>query len=751
MRAADFRLTIVAALTWVGIVVSIASPGLAGWLCGAGIALIVWASLSRRKGLFSGVLILVGLGLMGALSVVAHHPLRFPVVLENLGSQPVELEVVMEKPAGEESSTLWGRIHEVSGQPIWPTPVMVRGADIEGRVIPGSGFAISGSLQRMSGLDSRAWVMTADSLEHTRPPGLIATWADSLRQDFATRSIERGGDGGALLPGLALGDTVGLTPSLQYDMRRAGLAHLVAVSGANCAIVVALAVGVVAVSGGGVWLRLLVGSVVLVGFVILVTPEPSVVRAAVMASAVLCAGAFGRPALGIHVLSLTVWVLLLIDPWRSVEISFALSVAATAGILVGFSPTASLLSKFLPTPLAVLVALPLAAQLAVTPLIVVLRPSLPTYGVIANVLVAPLAPIVTVVGLAGCLAGPVLPALADALAWLGWWPASGIAAVARGVGQMPLVEIPWLGGIPGLVAAALMSAGWWLLVLSRYRRLGGATVLATIAWVITQTVLPLAMASSQRPREWHIAQCDVGQGDSVLINTSEGVIAIDTGDDEGKLRQCLQLMGISDIRLLILTHFDTDHVAQSHVFRGITDEVWSGHPENREDWQRMSDLEAMGARWRIVAEGDLLKLGNTTVSVLWPSTQPLAEPGNDSSVTIVADISDAYARPLRLLALGDLGEQSQLMLVGRVPKGPVDVVKVSHHGSADQSPALYWQIDARIGLIGAGADNTYGHPTQETLELLEQTRTLPVRTDLHHTSVIGRSDEGLWVWSSGGH
>src|SRR5690606_39249834 len=135
-----------------------------------------------------------------------------------------------------------------------------------------------------------------------------------------------------------------------------------------------------------------------VGFVVLVTPEPSVQRAAVMALAVLVASGSGRPVRGIPVLCLAVLGLLVVDPWLARSFGFVLSVLATGGLLVLAGPLAAAMARWMPRWLAVVIAVPAAAQVACQPVIVLLDAALPTYGVVANILAAPAAPIATVVG-----------------------------------------------------------------------------------------------------------------------------------------------------------------------------------------------------------------------------------------------------------------------------------------------------------------------------------------------------------------
>ena len=543
-----------------------------------------------------------------------------------------------------------------------------------------------------------------------------------------------------------MGDTQGVSDSLEADMRAAALAHLVAVSGANCALVVGIAVAITALLGGGVRARLVVGVVTLAGFVVLVTPEPSVVRAAVMATIALAAMAWGRPGAGVAVLSLTVWVLLLADPWRAVEFAFALSVAATAGIVLGLQPAARALSRIMPVWLAWVVSLPLVAQLAVQPIIVLLRPTLPTFGIPANLLAAPFVPLVTVSGLIGSVAEPFAPWLSALAASVGWWPSSAIAAIARAAALLPATELPWPSGVVGVLASMLLSAViWWGLTRSRLGvGIGGGA--AIVLAVSGSLVAPQLVSRLSVPADWQIAQCDVGQGDALAVRTERGVVVIDTGDDEALVRKCLTVLGIGSVDYLVLTHFDRDHVGQTAVFHGRARNVLTGPPDNDEDRRRLADLERAGAQIHQVAAGAQIDVGDYIAHILWPTEQPLGEPGNDSSVVVFFE--PLTTSGLSLLALGDLGEHTQTMLRGRIEGFAVDVVKVSHHGSASQSDDLYRDIAAPVALIGVGADNAYGHPAPSLTGLLEGLGTHVLRSDQRGTLTLSRDADGaLQLWS----
>jgi len=744
------RLPLIALVTW-GVILVIFGLQPPLW-----VQIVAWLMVAVSAVIFRGsrwlsqwtlALVLAGIG---AGSVAVHTEIRGPDVLTHASDRPVDVTIELSQTLTPGSTHITGVLRTVNGVPVSRIPTMVFVPAATERLPLGTQVTAQVSLRPVDKWDSRGWIGNARSFDVVVEAPAIFAHADALRENFLARSLARGGDAGALLPGLSLGDTTGVPDDLVQDMRRSALAHLVAVSGANCALVVGIAVWVTALLGGSVRARLVTGSVALVGFVILVTPEPSVIRAAVMAVIVLFAMAIGRPFQGLPVLGITVWVLLLIDPWRSVELAFVLSVAATAGILLGYAKLAEVLDRVMPTPLAWFVALPLSAQLAVQPIIILLRPMLPVWGIPANILAAPAAPLVTFLGVMGAITGPLPGPVSDIFTWLGWFPAAWIAGIARAVSLAPLTEVSWVAGIPGLIALAIVTtlalfairakkSGPWML--------GSAAVL--VVGVVSQT-LPGVVSTLRVPEGWSIAQCDVGQGDSVVYRTHDVTVVIDTGDSEELMEKCLQLLRIRHVDYLVLTHFDRDHVGASAVFHGITDVVLTGPPENDEDRERLGRLAYFGATIRQVTEGDRFDLGGVVMDVLWPSSGLLSAPGNDSSVVNVFTPTATCPTCLSMAALGDLGEMPQRMLMDRMANVRVDVVKVSHHGSADQYPDLYRQLGSQIALIGVGATNRYGHPAQSVLDYLEQQQQSVIRSDRHGTAVlVGTGGPDVRVWWSG--
>jgi competence protein ComEC len=160
-----------------------------------------------------------------------------------------------------------------------------------------------------------------------------------------------------------------------------------------------------------------------------------------------------------------------------------------------------------------------------------------------------------------------------------------------------------------------------------------------------------------------------------------------------------------------------------------------------------------GTRVDRVSEGLSGTLGNLRWSILWPPPQlpDGVEPGNEACVTILFEpIGSCLNGCLSSLFVGDLDENAQDLMLATNPSLPrVDVIEVAHHGSADQSEALYQRVGASVGVIGVGADNKYGHPTQHLLDILASVGTLPARTDTEGLVLLsaGKSPGAVTVWS----
>lgn len=648
-------------------------------------------------------------------------------------------------PTGWRFDAVTSRVHAGDADVAVRVPIIVRTPARPAGLDLGSAVSLTGSASPARAGERAVLVVTS-----TAPPSVFSTphgplaLAATLREALIEQAASLPQPGAGLVPGLAVGDTAAVTAELDAQMKTASLSHLTAVSGANCALVVGIAfVGAGMLGLRRPW-RVAIGLAALSGFVILVSPEPSVVRAAAMAAIAMLAALLGRAGAGASVLCLAIVLCLIADPWLAGSIGFALSATATAALVLFAGPVSDSLHRAMPRPLALAIAVPAAAQLACTPILVMIDPRLPVYAVLANALTAPAAPLATIAGLAACLSVG-MPWLASGLAVIAWLPCAWIAATAEAVDVMPGNSIDWLPDTPGVALATVLCAALLLSVLPRTPRRTrwvSAGLVALVAGAAAGSALvtgPLERART--PDDWAVAQCDVGQGDAVLLRSGDTIALVDTGPDPAALAACLDRFGVERVDLLILTHFDLDHVGGADAIVGRVGTVLHGPVADPKEQALLTRLSGAGGNTVEASAGMAGLLSDAEWQVLWPRPGSDAfAPGNDASVVI--DVRGGGI-PATLL-LGDLSEGPQLTL-GAALRSTYDVVKVSHHGSADQSPSLYRRLDARVALIGVG-ENSYGHPRDETLALLRSLGHEIVRTDETGAAALTVTDDGIRVW-----
>lgn len=586
--------------------------------------------------------------------------------------------------------------------------------------------------------------------------------------------------GAELVPGFAVGDTSLVSEKLQAQMESASTVHVTAVSGANIAMTVACVVWLASRCGVGRRLRICMAGLALGGFVILVGPDPSVQRAAIMASVMLVADFGGQQARSLPALGLAMLIMLLGDPWQARQAGFALSVAATAGILL----LAPLLERgvvahwpFQHAPPRWLVLPPtvaFSAQLACGPFLLLVQGGLPVAGVLANSLIQIAAPLGTGLGLLALLLLPLAEPIGQFCVVLASYPARWVAATSEVAAQLPGARFAWPGGWPGaaLLAAteaALLSA--WLLATRRIRiprgrradgdfgsselspwtgrpallrtaRLAVVVLLCLAAGILVgPTAVAPGIVRGGTPARWDVVACDVGQGDALLLRDSRHpdiVMLVDTGDEAELLDACLSRFGVKRIALLVLTHDDRDHVGALDAVTGRADAVLVA-PANQHDGPERPLLHRLDAAELPVTVGAAGMSGVLAEGLEWEVLAPaeLAHPADTNAASLVLRVQ---LSGVAILLLADTGAQQQLVLRSVSENLQADLVKIAHHGSKDQDAALPGIIGAKLGIISVGADNGYGHPAAATVESYRRAGTLVLRTDLHGSIALSVPD-----------
>ncbi len=632
------------------------------------------------------------------------------------------------------------------GTTVWhvdlPGRAFADASDIPGVVVPGVQLTARARVLPQSPEDTSARLQLL-TVEHiVADPGPVAATVEKLRSGLSTATATGSPEAAALVAGIALGDESGQSPQLARTMQVSGLSHLTAVSGGNFVVVM----GVVLLLAR--WGRTpLPGQVVLaagalIGYAVVVGPQPSVLRAATMAGAGLVGVLLGGRSRGLAVLSGCVTALLLVSPDLARSLGFALSVAATAGLQLLAAPSGRVLGRVMPGRLALAVAVTVVAHAATTPLLVMVGAPVSWVAVPANLLVAPLVGAITVLGVVAAVIGAV-SGTAAALAGV---PAVALAQLIVGVAQSAQIvaTAPWgvrVGQGMALALAAGAGIAWGA---TRW----GARVRLPLIGLVAVTCIAV-MRVSGPTGDWRIVVCDVGQGTAVLANTDVGPVLFDAGPASGDVSGCLARAGVTDLVATVVSHYHSDHVAglpELLVARHTGQVLGPSGAAPSATGQAVAQLVQAGAvASDEVAATDRWQWGGVSATALWPPAGrrfPVDE-ANNGSLVIVLEWPDG----LRLLLPGDVEPESQAQIMRAWAAGPMDVVVMPHHGSDHQDPGFAAWAQPTLAVASAGAANSYGHPAAGTLSEYEAAGAVVRRTDLDGSVVVGVRDGELVVGS----
>jgi competence protein ComEC len=552
----------------------------------------------------------------------------------------------------------------------------------------------------------------------------------------------------ALARGFVLGDTEGIDAKTTEDFRRSGLSHLLAVSGENVTLLALLAIPLLGALGIGLRERLVWVLGAIAVYVPLTGAGPSIQRAGVMGAVGLLATLGGRRSSRLYGLALAALVTVAIEPAVAADVGWQLSFAAVLGILALASPLrraigARIGSRGARRALAEGLAVTIAATLATAPLIAFHFGTVSTTTLFANVLALPAVAPAMWLGMAGAAASQVPGAPVELLNGLDALLLAYIAQVAAWLGEPSWAEVHVRLGLGGLLASYAGLAGIVAAVpiLARRRRLAGARRrsrgrvrlprLAVAALLALAGLAALGSggpgsAPAAAPPGLRVDVLDVGQGDAILLQPAGApAVLVDGGPPGDGLAGKLLADGARRLGAAVITHDQSDHAA------GV-EELLGRYPVGRLVYARLrrGSLErarADGVATARIAAGRELRSGALRLDVLWPPPQLLAEPvprGADPNLQALVIL--ARWRGFRMLLTADAEAESV-----PVDPGPIDVLKVAHHGSDDAGlGALLDRTRPRLAVISVGAGNPYGHPTATTLATLAEHRVPTLRTDL---------------------
>lgn len=555
--------------------------------------------------------------------------------------------------------------------------------------------------------------------------GAIDRFAASAEQAF---NEALGTRRGTLVAGMALGSADGIAEPEAESLRASGLWHLVAASGGNIALVVALVLALGWAAGAGDRTRLALAGVAVCLYVPLAGAGPSIQRAGVMGLAGLLALALGREHRAATALAVASAATLALDPRAWLDVGWQLSFAAAAGLIFGAAAVGRRLAAMgLPRWLAAGVACTVVATVATAPIMLAVFGELSLIGLMTNALVLPL---VGIVVWSGTLAA-VLASFAPAAGELILQPA-GVAA------GLTLDIAAWGGSrahatLSPLEVVALVVAGALVAVVRPPPAAVRLLVVAALGW--------LAWAVPRPPGEPRMVVLDIGQGNATLLQDGVDGVLVDAGPADGGIVAALRKTGVRRLRAVLLSHPAADHDggAAAAIDAFPTDLLLDGGDPGGGPTHAAA-VAAARRRGTTIAParaGQRMQFGQIAFRLRWPSTAAAQRPGdpNDRAAVVEAQIG-------RLRAL--LPADAEGHVLTKLPNLlRADVLIVSHHGSSDDAlPAVLERVRPQVAIISAGEHNSYGHPTRPTLDALRAARTPTLRTDQAGTIDVRAGDDG---------
>ncbi|MEG1830254.1 MAG: DNA internalization-related competence protein ComEC/Rec2 [Raoultibacter sp.] len=579
--------------------------------------------------------------------------------------------------------------------------------------------------------------VSADSVQRSEPTGALGVLL-AFRQSALASFDGYSGEGTAFLRAVLFGERGGLDEGGFYAAVKAcGLAHIIAVSGAHLVVVSSFIGLFLRALRLNLWATVAV-QVLFIGCYLVFTGLPiSAIRAALMSLISMTAVFAHRRSSGLSALSLCVCILLVASPQAAFSVSFALSVAATCGIVIFGGLASNWCAQCLglrPGFVRDALAMTLAANLLTLPLAAAVFAQISLIAPVANVLASALFALFCGGGLLAVILFLLLPAAGSFV--LGCFVVAA-QAFCEGVmllARIPFAAIPFSGNFAVLVCASvLVAAVLWRVWPKPSRRVAAAGC----ALALVVSCLAVVVAPRLAPDE--LIMLDVGQGDAFLLRSQGATLLVDTGNQDAALLRGLARRGVYHLDAVLITHPDSDHCDSLAALQNIVsvDKVLVAADALSCTCQACTKLRAGAVQvvgedgLQGVHKGDTLRFGVFSARAVWP--QAFAEEGGNADSLCLALDADCNADGTvewRALLCGDAEQPQIAALIEQGEVGDIDIYKVGHHGSKHalgQKEAAV--LRPEIALYSVGAHNRYGHPAAETVALLEAGGATTFRSD----------------------
>lgn len=598
--------------------------------------------------------------------------------------------------------------------------------------------------------------------------GVIDLLANKVRNSMK-RKIEQNlpNETNELLSGMLIGEKSNLQKEIQEDFRDSSLSHVLAISGMHVSYVMLGITFLISKIKFSKKMSKIVTILILLFFIILTGKTASVTRACFMSSYIILASLLHKKAHVLGSISISLLIILIINPYFILDIGLQLSYGGTIGIVLIYpilkkykKKKEDKCSKFkkiiykIKDKIIDTILITISANLVIFPIVLFHYNIMSFTFIISNLLISPIIGIIIILGFLSVFSSYIVSPISKVMFFFLQILLSVLAQIAHFCAGLPLSKVYF--PTPKIYVIIIYYLFLIYIILVKNKIITGKKIGKKVFIIFTIIVIILNLILNFIPKTFTISFIDVGQGDSMLISTPKGKnIIVDGGGsrDEttfniGKQTLIPYLLnkGITKLDYIIISHFDSDHVGGilSVLEELKAEKVIICEQEENENYKRFKEIvKNKKIKVYVVKKGDNLKIEeNIWLNILWPKDERIKENAINNN-SIVAKLN---YKSFSILLTGDIEKIAENEILKEYENSNIlnaNILKVAHHGSKSSSIKEFLEkVKPQIALIGVGEKNTFGHPNAGVLNRLENLNIKIYRTDEKGEITIKIDDKG---------
>lgn len=557
-----------------------------------------------------------------------------------------------------------------------------------------------------------------------------------------------------LLSGILIGNKNNLQKEIQEDFRNSSLSHVLAISGMHVSYIILGITFVINKMKFNKKVSKIITIFILLFFIILTGKTASVTRACFMSSYIILASLFHKKAHVLASISISLLIILIINPYLILDIGLQLSYGGTIGIVLIYPILKKLKkkkedknSKFkkiihkIKDKILDIILITISANLVIFPIVLFHYNTISFTFIISNLLISPIIGIIIILGFISVFASYIISPISKVMFLILQIFLNLLIKIAHFCAELPFSKVYF--PTPKIYVIVIYYVFLIFIILARNKIIVIKKINKKIIIIFVIIIIILNLILNFIPKTFTISFIDVGQGDSMLISTPKGKkILIDGGgsrDEEsfniGKQTLIPYLLnkGITKLDYILISHFDSDHVGGilSVLEELKVEKVIICEQEENENYRRFKEIvKNKKIKVYVVKKGDNLKIEeNILLNILWPKDEKIKENAINNN-SIVAKLN---YKSFSILLTGDIEKIAENEILKEYENSNIlnaNILKVAHHGSKSSSINEFLEkVKPQIALIGVGEKNTFGHPNEGVLKRLKNINTKIYRTD----------------------